>query len=127
MRRARSPALRRANALRQQLEFEEQAARLDIHSTLFELYQELLHTRSQVQLFDAEILPRASTILEQIKAGYSVGRFSHLELVTAQAELLAARGARLTACSDHQFLLIDIERLTGGGSVWLADRSGVSP
>jgi len=122
-----APALRRANALRQQSEFEEQAARLDIHSTLVELYQELLHTRSQVQLFDAEILPRASTILEQIKAGYSVGRFSHLELVTAQAEFLAARGARLTACSDHQLLLIDIERLTGGGSVWLADRPGVSP
>lgn len=122
-----APALRRANALRQKSEFEEQAARLDIRATLFELYQELVHTRSRVQLFDAEILPRASTILEQIRAGYSVGRFSHLELVTAQAEFLAARVARLTACSNHQFLLIDIERLTGGGSVWLADRSGDSP
>ena len=82
---------------------------------------------ASVQLFDAEILPRANTILKEIRAGYSVGRFSHLELVTAQAELLAARNARLTACSDHQLRLIDIERLTGGGSVWLADRPGVSP
>ncbi len=122
-----APARRRANALRQQSAFEEQAARLDIHSTLYELYQELVHTRTQVRLFDAEILPRASTILKDIKAGYSVGRYSHLELVTAQAELLAARGARLSACSDHQLRLIDIERLTGGGSVWLADRPGVSP
>jgi len=122
-----APALRNANALREQSEHQEQAARLDIHATLFALYQELIHTRSEVQLFDAEILPRASTILRDIRAGYSVGRYSHLELVTAQAELLAARNARLTACSDHQLQLIDLERLTGGGSVWLADRSGVSP
>ena len=122
-----APALRRAKALRQQSEFNEQAARLDIHAALYELYQELLHTRTQVRLFDTEILPRASTILNEIKAGYSVGRFSHLELVTAQAELLAARGARLTACSDHQLQLIDIERLTGGRPIWLADRAGVSP
>lgn len=122
-----APVERRANALRRQAEFEEQAARLDIHATLYALYQELVHTRSQVELFDAEILPRAGTILEEIESGYRVGRFSHLELVNAQSELLSARAARLTACSDHQLRLIDIERLTGGGSVWLADRPGVSP
>lgn len=122
-----APTLRSANALRQRSEYQEQEARLNIHSTLYELYQELILTRSQVQLFDTEILPRANTILREIKAGYSVGRFSHLELMTAQAELLAARNVRLTACSDHQLRLIDIERLTGGGSVWLADRPGVSP
>lgn len=122
-----APVERRANALRRQAEFEEQAARLDIHAALYALYQELVHTRSQVELFDAEILPRAGTILEEIEGGYRVGRFSHLELVNAQSELLSARAARLTACSDHQLRLIDIERLTGGGAVWLVDRPGVSP
>jgi len=122
-----APTLRSANALRQRSEYQEQEARLNIHSTLYELYQELVHTRSQLQMFDAEILPRANTILGDIRAGYSVGRYSHLEMLTAQAELLAARNARLAACNDHQLRLIDIERLTGGGSVWLADRPGVSP
>ncbi|MCH7822365.1 MAG: TolC family protein [Proteobacteria bacterium] len=121
-----APVVRRANALRQQSVFEEQAARLELHATLYELYQELVHTRSRVTLFDADILPRAGTILKEIEAGYRVGRFSHLELVNAQTELLSARAARLTACSDHQLRLIDIERLTGAGSVWLADRPGVS-
>lgn len=121
-----APIVRRARALRQQSMFEEQAARLEIHATLYELYQGLVHTRSQVRLLDVEILPRASTILEEIETGYRVGRFSHLELVNAQTELLSARAARLTACSDHQLRLIDTERLTGGGSVWLADRPGVS-
>ena len=121
------PALRRANALRRQSSFEEQAARLDIHATVYELYQELVHTRTQVHMFDAEILPLSSTILKEIEEGYRVGRFSHLELLNSQTELLGARAARLTACSDHQLHLIAIERLTGGGSVWFVDRSGVSP
>lgn len=122
-----APALRRANALRQRSEFEEQDARLDIHATLYELYRELLHTRTEVDFFDKEILPRATTILNDIEDGYRLGRFSHLELVNAQAELLAARTARLDACNNHHLYLIDIERLTGGGSKWLAPITGVTP
>jgi cobalt-zinc-cadmium efflux system outer membrane protein len=122
-----APALRRANALSQKSEFDEQNARLDIRATLYELYQELLHTRTEVDLFDKEILPRADTILNDIEDGYRVGRFSHLELVNAQAELLAARAARLDACNNHHLYLIDIERLTGGGSIWLAPVTGVTP
>lgn len=119
-----APAFRRANALRQQSELEEQAVRLGIHATLFELYQEMAHTRTALQTFGREILPRANEILGEIEEGYRVGRFSHLELLSAQADLLAAQTARLTACSDHQRFLIDIERLTGGGPVWLENRTG---
>ncbi len=122
-----APALRRANALSQKSEFEEQNARLDIRATLYELYQELLHTRTEVYLFGNEILPRAETILNDVEDGYRIGRFSHLELVDAQAELLAARAARLDACNNHHLYLIDIERLTGGGSIWLAPVTGVTP
>lgn len=121
------PALRRANALRQKSEFEEQDARLDIHATLYELYQELLHARTEVEIFDIEILPRAERILNDIEDGYRVGRFSHLELISAQAELIAARATRLDACNNHHLYLIDIERLTGGGSLWLAPITGVTP
>ena len=122
-----APALRRANALSQKSNFEEQDARLDIRATLYELYQELLHTRKEVELFDKEILPRADTIVNDIEDGYRVGRFSHLELINAQAELLAARAAKLDACNNHHLYLIDIERLTGGGSIWLAPVTGVTP
>lgn len=122
-----APALRRANALRQQSAFKEQNERVDIRATLYSLYQELLHTSTEVNLFDEEILPRADEILDHLENGYRVGRFSHLELMNAQAEVLAARAARLTACSDHHLYLIDIERLTGGGSIWLAANEGVAP
>jgi len=122
-----APAIRRANALRQQSELNEQAVRLDIQATLYALYQGLVHTATQVRSFDEEILPRAGTIHREVADGYRVGRFSHLELVNAQAELLAAHAARLTACSDHQLQLVEIERLTAGGSVWIVDQPGVSP
>lgn len=121
------PAFRRANALRQRSELEEEVVRLHIHATLFDLYQEMLHARTAVQTFGREILPRAQKILADVEDGYRVGRFSHLELLNAQAELLAGRAARLTACSDYQRSLIDIERLTGGGSVWLANQPGATP
>ena len=77
--------------------------------------------------FDADILPRANAIVTQVEDGYRVGRFTHLELLNAQAELLAAQAARLQSCTDYQHYLISIERLTGGGSVWLANGLGVSP
>jgi cobalt-zinc-cadmium efflux system outer membrane protein len=122
-----APALRRANALRQQSSFQEQNERLDIRATLFALYQQLLHTGTEVNLFDDEILPRSDEILKQVENGYRVGRFSHLALMNAQAEVLAARAAKLVACSDHHLYLIRIERLTGGGPIWLAVDEGVAP
>ena len=122
-----SYANRSANALRQQTEYQERAERLDIRATLYEIYQNLIRSRTEVEILDAEILPRANAIVTQVEDGYRVGRFTHLELINAQAELLAAQAARLQSCSDFQHYLISIERLTGGGSVWLVNSTGVSP
>lgn len=122
-----SYAYRSANALRRQAEYQERAERLDIRATLYEIYQELIHSRTEVEILDAEILPRANAIVSQVEDGYRVGRFTHLELINAQAELLAAQAARIQGCSDYQLYLISIERLTGGGAVWLANGLGVSP
>ncbi len=122
-----SYAQRSAAALRQRSELEERAEQLDVRATLNELYQELLFLRTEIETFDREILPRAGAIVAQIDDGYRVGRFNHLELINARAEFIAAQTARLTSCSNYQLGLINIERLTGGGSVWLAGGSGVSP
>ena len=122
-----APAKRRSNALRQRSVLEEQDFRADIRAALYELYQEALHTITEVKLYNNEILPRAGEILKQIEDGYRVGRFSHLELMNAQAEHLGARDARLAACTNHHLFVIDIERLTGGGAVWLTTEGGVAP
>jgi cobalt-zinc-cadmium efflux system outer membrane protein len=122
-----SIAQRSASALRQRSELEERAEQLDVRATLHELYQQLLFLRTEIETFDREILPRAEAIVAQIDDGYRVGRFNHLELIYARAEFFAAQTARLTSCSNYQLGLINIERLTGGGAVWLAQGSGASP
>ncbi len=122
-----APAMRRSSALRQRSELAEQDTRANIRAVLYELYQEARHSIAEVELYNKEILPRANEILKQIEDGYRVGRFSHLELMNAQAELLATHAARLAACTNHHFFLIDIERLTGGGAIWLTTEVGVTP
>lgn len=121
------PTRRRAHALSEQSALQEDAFRLEMQATLFDVYQEVLHTVHEVEVFDSEILPRARAIRSEIEEGYSVGRFSNIALVDAQAELLASAAARLDACADHHRLLINIERLTGGDSIWLTTDGGDSP
>jgi len=113
------PSRRRADALASQSALQEEAFELEVQATLYDIYQEVLHTVHKVEVFDNEILPKAQAIRNEIEEGYSVGRFSHTALLSAESELLAAAGARLDACADHHRLLIDIERLTGGDSTWL--------
>jgi cobalt-zinc-cadmium efflux system outer membrane protein len=113
------PSRRRADALASQSALQEEAFELQVQATLYDVYQEVLHTVNEVEVFDNEILPKARAIRNEIEEGYSVGRFSHTALLSAESELLAAAGARLDACADHHRLLIDIERLTGGDSTWL--------
>lgn len=113
------PSLRQADALASQSALQEEAFEMEVHARLYDIYQEVLHTVHEVEIFDNEILPKARAIRNQIEEGYSVGRFSHTALLGAESELLAAAAARLDTCADHHRLLIDIERLTGGDSTWL--------
>ena len=114
-----APSRRRADALASQSALQEDAFELQVQATLYDIYQEVLHTVHELKVFDTEILPKARAIRNEIEEGYSVGRFSHTALLSAESELLAVAGARLDACADHHRLLIDIERLTGGDSTWL--------
>lgn len=121
------PSRRRANALASQSALQGEALEMEVQARLHDIYQEVLHTVNEVEVFDNEILPRARAIRNEIEEGYSVGRFSHTALLSAESELLAAAAARIHACADHHRLLIDIERLTGGDSTWLTTDSEGSP
>jgi cobalt-zinc-cadmium efflux system outer membrane protein len=121
------PSRRRADALASQSALREEAFEMEVHARLYDIYQEVLRTVSEVEVFDTGILPKARQIRNEIEEGYSVGRFSHTALLNAQSELLAAAAARIDACADHHRLLIDIERLTGGDSTWLTTEGKGSP
>jgi outer membrane protein, heavy metal efflux system len=89
------------------------ATRLRIRSGLFALYQELGATQARVDSLRNEALPQAQLALDQTRNGYERGRFSFLELATAQEELLALRAAAIDAAADYHRLVAEVERLTG--------------
>lgn len=105
-------AIREAEIRRTQGDAQRQAAFVRARSTLYSLYQELLSVRVRVETLRSEALPQAQVALDQTRYGYERGRFSFLELITAQQELLGLRSAAIDAATDYHRLLAELERLT---------------
>lgn len=104
--------IREAEMRRAQTDAQQRAALVRAHATVFGLYQELTATRIRVDTLHGNALPEAQQALEQTQYGYERGRFSYLELATAQQELLDLRAAIIDAAADYHRLLAEIERLT---------------
>lgn len=106
-------AIREAQARRAQTDALREATFVRARGAVSALYQELLALRIRVETLRNEALPQAQQALEQSQYGYERGRFSYLELATAQQELLGLRTAALDAAADYHRILAEIERLTG--------------
>lgn len=106
-------AIREAQVRLSQNDALREAATLNARSALLSLYQEMTTAGARVETLRNEALPQAQVALEQMRGGYERGRFSFLELATAQEELLALRSAAIDAAADFHRMLIEIERLTG--------------
>ena len=105
-------AIREAYARRVQTDAELQAAQIRLRSTLQATYEEMGAARETVEAIRTEAIPQASIALEQVQDGYARGRFSFLELASAQQELLTLRSAALDAAADYHRLLAELECLT---------------
>lgn len=105
-------AIREARVRRAQSDAELQAALVRIRGTLYAAYQEMTAARESADSLRNEAIPQAQTALEQTRSGYERGRFSFLELLTAQQELLALRAAAIDAAADYHRLLAELERVT---------------
>lgn len=106
-------AIREAQARRAQTDALREATFVRARGAVFALYQQLLALRVRVETLRSEALPQAQQALAQSQYGYERGRFSYLELATAQQELLGLRTAALDAAADYHRILAEIERLTG--------------
>ncbi len=106
-------AVREAELHLDQVRAQSQATFLQAETTLFGLYQEMASARIRAMTLRDEALPRAEAALTQTQYGYERGRFSYLELASAQQELLALQSASLEAAADYHRLMAEIERLTG--------------
>jgi cobalt-zinc-cadmium efflux system outer membrane protein len=105
-------AIREARVRRLQSEAELEAARVRARGTLFALYQEMRAARERAEALRNEAVPQARTALEQTQDGYQRGRFSFLELITSQQDLLGLREAAIDAAADYHRLLAELERIT---------------
>lgn len=105
-------AIREAQVRRAQSDAERNAAFVRARAGLFALYQEISAARLRSDTLRSEAIPQARVALEQTQSGYDRGRFSYLELVTAQEELLALQEAAIDAAADHHRLRAEVERLT---------------
>jgi outer membrane protein, heavy metal efflux system len=104
--------IREARARRAQSDAELAASKTRIMGTLFALYRETIAARERANALRSEALPLARDALAQTQNGYDRGRFSFLELLTAQQDLLALSEAGIDAAADYHRLLAELERLT---------------
>jgi cobalt-zinc-cadmium efflux system outer membrane protein len=102
-----------ANAIALQAPVELQQRKLQLYSTLFELYQELKHARDAVMTLRETIIPAASEMLVDYESGYQAGRYSILELLQIQKLLLSSRTREIEMAADYHEFRIEIDRLTG--------------
>ena len=86
---------------------------LELHASLYEIYQELLHAYTASKALREQILPEAELALRDYEKGYRSGRYSLLELSDAQKTLLDARLESVMTAADFHNYRIEIERLTG--------------
>jgi len=107
------PELSMLNAQRAHLNLTGQARLLELNATLFELYQELSHTRVEAHALRGDIRPQAQRVVRATDEGYRAGRFSLIELADAQRQLLEIERDAIRAASEFHTWLIDLERLTG--------------
>jgi cobalt-zinc-cadmium efflux system outer membrane protein len=105
-------AIREARVRRVQTDAQLQAALVRARATLYAVYQEMTAARERAESLRNDAVPQAQTALEQTQSGYERGRFSFLELLTAQQELLALRAAAIDAAAGYHRLLVELERIT---------------
>jgi outer membrane protein, heavy metal efflux system len=104
---------RAARADRTRVDMNRDARRLELHATLFDLYQEALHARTEAETLHAQVRPQAETMLATTNEGYRAGRFSLLELADAQLQLIEVEREATEAAASFLTLMVEIRRLVG--------------
>lgn len=107
----------------EQVRTDRETAFLRLQSELYAQYLQLGHSRELAAILQQELIPQLQNALDLTTQAYDRGRYSYQELLSAQRELLAARGRLLETFADYQLLRIEIERLSASS----LDAIGVTP
>jgi cobalt-zinc-cadmium efflux system outer membrane protein len=94
-------------------EAEQRALEFRISALLLSLYEAAIHDLHLMEGLETEILPTAEEALELSREGFSLGRFSYLEVLDAQRTVFAVKQEYILAAASYHQFLVEIERLTG--------------
>jgi outer membrane protein, heavy metal efflux system len=100
-------------AEREQTAAEREAHRVRAEAQLFELFQELRHAITEAEVLRTTVLPEMEAALEATRYAFDRGRYSYLEWVDAQRELVEVQRALIDAAANAHLYRTEIERLTG--------------
>jgi cobalt-zinc-cadmium efflux system outer membrane protein len=102
-----------AQAESRQTAAEREAHRVRAAAQLFELVQELRHAITEAEVLRTSVLPEMEAALDATRYAFERGRYSYLEWVDAQGELLEVQRALIDASANAHLYRTEIERLTG--------------
>ncbi len=106
-------ALVTAHAEAEAVAVRREALRVQLDSELFAIYQELKHAYTEVSVLRDDVLPKMQQAMASSRYAYERGRYSYLEWVAAQRELLDTRRSLLEASANAHLNRVEVERLTG--------------
>jgi cobalt-zinc-cadmium efflux system outer membrane protein len=106
-------AVAQAQAQLDEVEAKRSARRVQLDTELFAIYQELYHAYTQVTMLRDDVLPKMEEAVEESRYAYERGRYSYVEWVAAQRELLEMRSALSAAYVGVHRYRVEIERLVG--------------
>ena len=101
-----------ARAAREVVDTEAQWALAALRARVFGAWQAHKQASRSVETLQADVIPALTEALEQTRAAYERGRYSYLDWIVAQRELLEARRARVDAAAEALLNQALIERLT---------------
>ena len=101
----------RANIARNQSEAA--ALRIRAQTSLFVIYQELQHNIHLGEMLNIEVIPRLEKALTETHKAYELGKYSYLEWLAVQNDLLDAQSSLLEAYRAAHLNKIELERLSG--------------
>lgn len=102
-----------AAARREQVAVDEQAAFIRAQADLFAIYQELQHALTEARILKDEVIPQTAAILKQTEYAYQRGRYSYVDWIAAQGEMLSTQDRLIEASANAHRYFVAIERLTG--------------
>lgn len=102
-------ALRLADQAEEKL----QALRVQMQTDVFQAREQLETSRRLAQQLSTQVLPTAQTAYEAAVKGFSLGKFSYLDVLDAQRTWFDARSQYLSQLLSTHSAVADLERLLG--------------